>query len=240
MDTLIFSYFFVYKAAVPTTRLRLRYFLHPIPNENLSSNHLLPRVNSVSSNVDVLRPPKHKNFEHSRTTQGHSTTMSSEATVNGGPKSRAAMLEEQHALDEAHKATVEDVVDEEDIAHPPPSAAPLVTESTPNAPSQAPTPPAAHAPTNSKSASGKTPTLDVQSEELFPALGSGPKPKAPATSAWGAKGPSAAAALANGAPSGASPGKATPSFNHSSQLRWYLFGSKPMVLIFNQQVSLES
>lgn len=175
----------------------------------------------MSSNVDVLRPPKYKSIELSRTAQGHSTAMSSEATVNGGPKSRAAMLEEQHALDEAHKATVEDVVDAEDIAHPPPSAAPIVTEPTPSAPSHAPTPPAARAPMNPKSASGKAPALDVQSEELFPALGSGPKPKAPATSAWGAKGPSTAAALANGAPSGAPPGKATLGFTYPSQLRRY-------------------
>ncbi|KAL4955968.1 hypothetical protein BDW69DRAFT_159586 [Aspergillus filifer] len=126
--------------------------------------------------------------------------MSAESIVNGAPKSRAAMLEEQHARDEAHKPTVEDVVDEDDLAHPPPSAA-AVTEATSSAPSQAPTPPAANA---SKSAPRKAPTLDVQSEELFPALGSGPKPKAPAASAWGAKGPSAAATLANGAPSGAS------------------------------------
>ncbi|KAL4788328.1 hypothetical protein BJX76DRAFT_344967 [Aspergillus varians] len=132
--------------------------------------------------------------------------MSSETTVNGGPsstKSRAAMLEEQHALGEAHKVTVEDVEDEDDIMHPPP--APVVSEPTPSAPSQAPTPPAANAPVNPKSTPGKSPALDVQSEELFPALGSGPKPKAPASSAWGAKGPSAAAALANGVPSGASP-----------------------------------
>ncbi|KAL4932645.1 putative RNA binding effector protein Scp160 [Aspergillus undulatus] len=129
--------------------------------------------------------------------------MSAEAIVNGAPKSRAAMLEEQHARDEAHRATVEEVVDEDDIAHPPPSAS-QVNETTSSGPSHAPTPPAVNGPANSKSATRKAPTLDVQSEELFPALGSGPKPKAPAASAWGAKGPSAAAALANGAPSGAS------------------------------------
>lgn len=128
--------------------------------------------------------------------------MSAESAVNGGTKSRAAMLEEQHAIDEAHKATVEDVVDEDDIQHPPPSAA-QVTEPTSSAPSQAPTPPAVKTPAAPKAAPGKAPALDVQSEELFPALGSGPKPKAPAAPAWGAKGPSAAAALANGAPSGA-------------------------------------
>ncbi|KAL2829798.1 hypothetical protein BDW59DRAFT_142043 [Aspergillus cavernicola] len=151
--------------------------------------------------------------------------MSSEAIVNGGAsstKSRAAMLEEQHARDEAHKVTVEDVEDEEDILHPPPSSS-LVSDSTSTAPSQAPTPPAANAPVNPKHASGKPPTLDVQSEELFPALGSGPKPKVPAASAWGAKGPSAAAAFTNGVPSGASsadvPRIMTLPGKHMEQLR---------------------
>ncbi|KAL4869085.1 hypothetical protein BDV12DRAFT_168567 [Aspergillus spectabilis] len=149
--------------------------------------------------------------------------MSSEAIVNGGAtstKSRAAILEEQHARDEAHKVTVEDVVDEEDIAHPPPSA-PLASEPTSGAPSQASTPPVVSAPVNSKPASGK-PAFDVQSEELFPALGSGPKPKAPATSAWGSKGTSAAAALANGVHSGASsdvPRIMTLPGKHMEQLR---------------------
>ncbi|KKK21613.1 hypothetical protein ARAM_004131 [Aspergillus rambellii] len=129
------------------------------------------------------------------------------AIVNGGAsssKSRAAMLEEQHARDEAHKATVEEVVDEDDIQHPPPSA--TVSASAPAAaPAPAPTPATTDAPLNPKPVPRKAPTLDVQSEELFPALGSGPKPKAPAASAWGAKG-SAAAAVANGVPSGAPAG----------------------------------
>ncbi|KAL2861325.1 hypothetical protein BJX68DRAFT_2057 [Aspergillus pseudodeflectus] len=127
--------------------------------------------------------------------------MSSEPVVNGSAKSRAALLEEQHARDEAHNVTVEDVVDEDDVLHPPPSAP--VTSDSPS-PAQVPTPAATTAPVNSKPASAKAPTLDVQSEELFPALGSGPKSKAPAASAWGARGPSAAAAVANGVPSGAS------------------------------------
>ncbi|PWY70987.1 KH domain-containing protein [Aspergillus heteromorphus CBS 117.55] len=125
--------------------------------------------------------------------------MASEApsvNVNGGPKSRAAMLEEQHARDEAHNPTVEDVPDEDDLLHPPPSS--LV----PDAESDAPAAPAATpAPAAPKAAPKKAPAFDVQSEELFPALGSGPKPKAPAASAWGARGPSAAA-VANGAASG--------------------------------------
>lgn len=125
--------------------------------------------------------------------------MAAEASNVNGNKSLAAMLEEQHAKDAAHKATVEDVPDEEDIQHPPPSS--LVNESKPDAPAAAPTPAqAAPAPTPKpafKPAPRNAPALDVQSEELFPALGSGPKPKTPAAATWGAK-PSAAAAVANG------------------------------------------
>ena len=122
------------------------------------------------------------------------------ANANGGPsKSLAAMLEEQHARDTAHKATVEDAVDEEDVKHPPPSSllkdqSPVALETPSPAEPAAPSPPAQAVPK-------KTPAFDVQSEESFPALGSGPKPKAPAAATWGAK-PSAAAAVANGAPSG--------------------------------------
>lgn len=120
------------------------------------------------------------------------------ATANGGAsKSLAAMLEAQH--DEAHKATVEDVVDEEDLKHPPPSAnkqqsaAPPILEAVTPAESTAPSP-------VPKPTVKKTPAFDVQSEELFPALGSGPKPAAPAAATWGAKKPSAAAAVSNGLP----------------------------------------
>lgn len=121
--------------------------------------------------------------------------MSAEAStaVNGGASSLAAKLEAQH---DAHKPTVEDVEDEEDLKHPRPSAAedskpgPVLESATPE-PSASSTP----AP---KPAPKKSPAFDVQSEELFPALGSGPKPAAPPAATWGAKKPSAAAAVANG------------------------------------------
>lgn len=118
-------------------------------------------------------------------------------TANGG--SLAAMLEQQHARDELHKPTVEEIVDEEDLKHhPPTSLEPLLVdadtpEPTPLAKTASPVP----AP---KPATKKAPTFDVQSEELFPALGSGPKPAAPAAATWGAKKPSAASAVANGLP----------------------------------------
>lgn len=109
--------------------------------------------------------------------------------VNGGQasKSPAALLSEQH---EKHTVTVEDTVDEDDIQHPPPSS--LVKPSAES--SEAAAPPVSK-PT-------KAPALDVQSEELFPALGSGPKSKAAANvpTAWGAKRP-AAGAPQNGASS---------------------------------------
>ncbi|KAF7719840.1 RNA binding effector protein [Penicillium ucsense] len=129
--------------------------------------------------------------------------MASESSVvaNGGPsKSLAAMLEEQHARDDSHKPTVEDTIDEEDLKHPPPSK---TTSDQPLPPVLAPTsgsntPAEAAIPAAPKPAPTKAPAFDVQSEELFPALGSGPKPAAPAAATWGAKKPSAAAALADG------------------------------------------
>lgn len=118
-------------------------------------------------------------------------------TTNGG--SLAAMLEQQHARDEEHRATVEETVDEEDLKHPPTTQQPeqplLVDANTPE-PTSVPTATPTPAPKPVK----KAPAFDVQSEELFPALGSGPKPAAPAAATWGAKKPSSAAAVANGLP----------------------------------------
>ncbi|KAG2417587.1 hypothetical protein HFD88_008806 [Aspergillus terreus] len=119
---------------------------------------------------------------------------------NGIPKSRAAMLEEQHARDEAHKATVEEVPDEEELKH---ASASTGLEQPSATLSQMSTPAETPAPSAPKPAPKKAPVFDVQSEELFPALGSGPKPKVPTASAWGAKGTSGAAAVANGVPGGA-------------------------------------
>ncbi|KAL1882591.1 hypothetical protein Plec18167_003008 [Paecilomyces lecythidis] len=149
--------------------------------------------------------------------------MSAEApglVVNGGSaaaKSPAALLEEQHARDEAHKVTVEDVPDEEDIQHPPPSALHTKLDSasgsatTTAARTAAPTPAAAQK---------KAPAFDVKSEELFPALGGGPKPRAAAVpTAWGAN-KSAAAAVANGLANGsqASGTSSSPIFILAPQL----------------------
>lgn len=92
-----------------------------------------------------------------------------EASTAPNGQLNASELFQKHKEAEAHNPTVEDVVDEEDIAHPPPSSLNLVE------PAQIPTP--------------KAPKLDTQSEEAFPSLGAGPKSKAPANTApsWGAR-----------------------------------------------------
>lgn len=117
--------------------------------------------------------------------------------LNGGQsssKSPAALLSEQHALDDSHKVTVEDVIDEEDLKHPPPSA--MLKGGLPDA--TAATVPSV--PSVAKPFAPNSSALDVQSEELFPALGSGPKSKAPATvpTTWGAKKSGAALTATNG------------------------------------------
>lgn len=113
--------------------------------------------------------------------------------VNGGPlpsKSAAALLEEQHARQDVYRATIEDVPDEDDIQHPPPSS--LVADGADSAKGSVNVTVLDGSSATSKSAPKQTressPTLDVRSEELFPVLGSGPKPKVAATipMAWGA------------------------------------------------------
>ncbi|EEP76318.1 conserved hypothetical protein [Uncinocarpus reesii 1704] len=113
--------------------------------------------------------------------------------VNGGSsaalsKSPAELLQEKHARDEAHQPTVEAVEDEQDILHPPPSSAAMKADSKVVAEkSEAPKP--------------KTVPFDVQSEELFPSLGSGTKPRVPSAMpmAWdGRKAATPPTALSNG------------------------------------------
>ncbi|MCJ1364441.1 hypothetical protein MMC16_003552 [Acarospora aff. strigata] len=153
-------------------------------------------------------------------TEGGIFKMATEATVNGevmslqNQPSPAEQLMKKHAADESHRATIEDVVDEEDLAHPPPSA--HLQDSTSSPPS-APVPQPSQE-SMSEKAAGKqkareepvgdkdtTDTgramLDTKSDEAFPSLGPGPKPRAvaPVTSAWGARKP---ASVANAATNG--------------------------------------
>ena len=149
--------------------------------------------------------------------------MAADPTTNGDNSmesqslTAAERLQQKHEADAAHRPMIEDVVDEEDIAHPPPSMhlAPE-TETTLD--------PVEHTQPMSEKAAGKQkagdePTqlpvkhksngvvsFDAQDQEAFPALGSGPKAPAPvpAAMAWGAKKPSSLHTGANGANGNAS------------------------------------
>ena len=134
--------------------------------------------------------------------------------VNGGEGAGASSsLTPAQKLQEKHAATielphtsVEEVVDEEDLLHPPPSAQTTAKESTEATPVLAP----AETPISAKAAGqqnakeepdrdGEKPktksttgaALDTKSEEAFPALGGGPKSKhaTPVSTAWGTRRP---------------------------------------------------
>ena len=134
--------------------------------------------------------------------------MATEAPVNGGSSaasdhlSPAQKLQEKHAAEAAHRATIEDAIDEEDIIHPPPSMhaapegapAPILVPAVDAMSDRAAGKQKASEEPNglatSKKPDGNT-ALDMKSEESFPALGGGPKPQAqaPVARAWGAKKP---------------------------------------------------
>ena len=120
------------------------------------------------------------------------SALGGDSSSNNTQKTPAQLLLERHEAAEAHKATVEDVADEEDFAPPPPSST-LAEHKSPNGTSVT----AQDTGEMSEKAVGKqkaqspaarSKVLDTQSEESFPALGGGPKSRAPATpGAWGSK-----------------------------------------------------
>ncbi|OCK77680.1 hypothetical protein K432DRAFT_427817 [Lepidopterella palustris CBS 459.81] len=140
--------------------------------------------------------------------------MESEVTANGSATAAegltpAQKLMEKHAADTGHRPTVEDVVDEDDIAHPPPSE--QAQSSRPDT-ADSSAPPT----TMSEKAAGKqkvqepeevpvkkstTPApLNTQSEESFPALGPAkPRGSVPVPTAWGRKPASVTTNGVNGA-----------------------------------------
>jgi hypothetical protein len=97
--------------------------------------------------------------------------------------SPAALLQQKHAKDEAHQATVEDVIDEDDIQHPPPSAS-VAKEAQPTNGDKQPISDKAMGKQKAREPTAGKPALDTQSEEAFPALG-GAKPRQPPL--WGAR-----------------------------------------------------
>ncbi|EDN05381.1 conserved hypothetical protein [Histoplasma mississippiense (nom. inval.)] len=130
--------------------------------------------------------------------------------------SPATFLREQHTREDSHKVTVEDVPDEYDIQHPLPSASaapapaasPICSVSAHNtvAHSEKPSPDTVPFSAPIKTASQESPIFDVQSEELFPALGgaSNLRPPPIVPTAWGAgKLPGRNLAMANSSSNGA-------------------------------------
>ena len=113
----------------------------------------------------------------------------------------AQKLQEKHKTDAAHRATVKDDVDEVDIIHPP-SPIHSGSEATSTTPAEEPLSAVAAGKQKAREESNGVPTgpkpeprmtLDTQSEELFPALGRGPKSQAatPVAKKWGVKKPAA-------------------------------------------------
>ena len=104
----------------------------------------------------------------------------SEANGTNGDLSAAQKLMLKH--DEHHTATIEDVPDEDDLKHGELPTSSSILEAA----DEAAAPPSWTPPVSAKAAgkqkaeepqaSAPTPSLDTQSHELFPELGSGPKP----------------------------------------------------------------
>jgi hypothetical protein len=107
---------------------------------------------------------------------------STEATTSAAEGlTPAQQLMQQHDHDNDHHVTVEDVPDEEDLAHPPPAA-----KSVPEAPLSEKA--AGKQKAESAAPAPKKPTLNMASEDAFPALGSvKPRTAAPVASGWGKK-----------------------------------------------------
>ncbi|PNS15046.1 Vigilin 1 [Sphaceloma murrayae] len=109
--------------------------------------------------------------------------MASQATNNGngsGPTMAEQLMQKHSANDgHAHNVTLEEVIDEEDIQHPPPSGVngssdPLLSDKA-----------AGKKPETAAPAKPATANLDTKSEELFPALGAPKTANAPST--WSKK-----------------------------------------------------
>lgn len=138
-------------------------------------------------------------------------TTNGESSLNSQTLTAAERLQQKHEADAAHRPIVEDVVDEEDLAHPPPSMHLTPEPESMHDPLEQAQPMSEKAAGKQKSRDEPTQTpmkskpdgvasFDAQDQEAFPALGSGPKAPAPvpAAMAWGAKKPSSVHAGANG------------------------------------------
>ncbi|SMR51785.1 unnamed protein product [Zymoseptoria tritici ST99CH_3D1] len=122
--------------------------------------------------------------------------------------SAAERLMQKHASEETHNPTVEEVPDEDLVAHPPPSGIPA--DSAPASDATLSSKAAGKQPMREQPAAPKKPALDTQSEELFPALGASKAPANAAPSMWSKK-PAAVGKAANGVPNGNTNGSAATS-----------------------------
>jgi hypothetical protein len=137
--------------------------------------------------------------------------MTTEASLSStGPNARmenlspAELLMKKHDADLAHRTSMEDVVDEDDIIHPPTNEitpGPVLEEKSPSADgltgnwaqsmsSKAAGKQKARDEANVDETKTKAPykALDLKSDAAFPSLGSGHRPSVPVASlAWGAK-----------------------------------------------------
>ena len=148
--------------------------------------------------------------------------------------SPAELLMKKHEADLAHRASIEDVVDEEDITHPPTNEitpGPVLEEKSASAGG----PTGSWAQPMSTKAAGKQKAqdeanigetkakapykaLDLKSDAAFPSLGSGPRPSVPATAlAWGAKKSQPVQVHASNGTHSISANSTTVSSNHSSR-----------------------
>ncbi|MCJ1312262.1 hypothetical protein MMC25_005936 [Agyrium rufum] len=149
----------------------------------------------------------------------------SQATISNGTGSAdndgmtpAQIMQHRAEHGEFHNPTVEEVVDEEDIVHPPPSATATKTPASKAPPADSSEPMSEKKqgkqkePATPQQAAGKQgPGLDTKSEESFPALGGGPKSRttAPVPAAWGSMKPSAVASGTPNGTNGYSPARST-------------------------------
>lgn len=160
------------------------------------------------------------------------SAMTSEPITNGSdhPTSdnmtAAEKLKKKHQVDADHRTMVEDVIDEEDLQHPPPSMAVKDTSALNNMPEGASEPLSEKAAGKRKVESDATSTPakipvngppNTQSDEAFPALGGSMKAPAPTqpAMAWGSKRPSAVHVGPNGV-NGHTPSNNIPSSRAST------------------------
>jgi hypothetical protein len=146
------------------------------------------------------------------------TTQNGHAESNGSTSELSAAQKLMQKHDETHKATIEEVPDEDDQPHGerPKSASILESANDEPAPSWVPTVSAKAAgkqKTQELPTKENKPHLDTQSHDLFPELGGAPKLQAaPVASIWGAKksaGANGTNSAANGTPRSSTPGSGT-------------------------------